>query len=109
MRDYCSGVLTILTLEAVPSEIRSKIVLWMVRCYIGEPGGYGRGYTRPVFYSDVAALRIKDAFLKGRSIIEGDVEAASNDRLVKAAVTNKHIARRFETLRDLVSTEMAIP
>jgi hypothetical protein len=32
-------------LGAVPPDIRSKIVLWMVRTYIGEPGGYGMGYN----------------------------------------------------------------
>ena len=46
-------------LVVVPQEVRKKIVLWMVRCYIGEPGGYGIGINRPVFYSDVAVPRIE--------------------------------------------------
>lgn len=96
-------------LEAAPPEMRSKIVLWMVRCYIGEPGGYGMGYKRPVFYSNVAAPRIKEAFKQAGALIEHDVETASKNKLVKAAVTDKHIARRLERLRDLVSAEMANP
>ena len=90
-------------LEAVPPEVRSQVVLWMVRCYIGEPGGYGMGSNRPVFYSNVAAPRIKKAFASAGSSIASDVDAASSDKFVKAAVTDKHIARRLEVLKDMVS------
>lgn len=94
-------------LEAAPPELRAKIVLWMVRCYIGEPGGYGMGYNRPVFYSNVAAPRIKRFFAQVGALIEADLELASKDKLVKAAVSDKHIARRLDTLRDLVNAEIA--
>jgi hypothetical protein len=90
-------------LEAAPPEIRSKIVLWMVRCYLGEPGGYGAGLNRPVFYSNSAAPLIEDAFTRAGALNAADVENASKDKLVKAAITSKHIARRLERLRDLVS------
>lgn len=96
-------------LEVVPQEIRPRFVLWMVRCYIGEPGGYGMGYNRPVFYSNVAAPRIREAFERAGPLIEADVEAAAKDKMVKAAVTDKHIARRMELLRDLVSADTAAP
>lgn len=96
-------------LEVVPQEIRPRFVLWMVRCYIGEPGGYGMGYNRPVFYSNVAAPRIREAFERAGPLIEADVEAAAKDKIVKAAVTDKHIARRMELLRDLVSADTAAP
>lgn len=94
-------------LEAVPPEVRTKIVLWMVCCYIGEPGGYGMGYNRRVFYSNSAAPRIGEAFAEAGPLIEADVETASKDKVVRAAVTDKHIARRFEALRDLVSSDTA--
>ena len=92
-------------IESVPPEIRKKFVLWMICCYIGEPGGYGMGHNRPVFYSNVAAPRIIEMFKGAGSLIEGDVEVASENKLVKAAITNKHIARRLEMLRDLVAKE----
>ena len=92
-------------LAIVPQDIRAKIVLWMVRCYIGEPGGYGMGYNRPVFYSNVAAPRIKEAFADAGGQIRSDVNAASKDKFVKAAASDKHIARRLETLKDLASDE----
>jgi CoA transferase family III len=76
-----------------------------VRCYIGEPGGYGMGIHRPVFYSNVAAPRIQGLFQQAGMLIEKDVETAAKDKLVKAAVADKHIARRLEKLRDFVSAE----
>lgn len=91
--------------EAVPSECRPKIVLWMVLCYLGEPGGYGMGINRPVFYSNVAALRILALFEKAGPLIENELEAAANNKMVKAAISDKHIARRLERLRDAVNAE----
>jgi hypothetical protein len=38
-----------------PPTSRAKLVLWMVLCYLGEPGGYGRwGRNRSVFNSGEA-------------------------------------------------------
>ncbi|MEX0827913.1 MAG: hypothetical protein WD005_03070, partial [Haliea sp.] len=85
-------------LKVIPSNVRSSFILWMVRCYIGEPGGYGMGINRPVFYSNVAAPRIREAFGAAGSLIEADVEAAAKDKFVKAAISDKHISRRMETL-----------
>ena len=38
---------------------------------------------------------------------ETDLEAALKHKLVKAAVTDKHIARRLEQFKDLVTAETA--
>ncbi|MDE1172727.1 MAG: hypothetical protein PW790_03450 [Parvibaculaceae bacterium] len=92
-------------LEATPTEIRPKFVRWMVRCFLGEPGGYGMGVNRPVFYSNVAAPRIEGYFRQMGTFVVADFEEATKDRLIKAAVSDKHIARRLEKLRDLVTTE----
>jgi hypothetical protein len=98
----------ILSGRSVPPEIRAKIVLWMVRCFIGEPGGYGRGLNRPVFYSNAAAPRINEAFKSAGPLIASDFEAASSDKVVNAAASDKHIARRLEMLRDLVIVESTV-
>jgi hypothetical protein len=90
-------------LKVVPTNVRQDMVLWMVKCYLGEPGGYGMGVNRPVFYSNTAAPRIKKLFQEAGPLISADFEAAAKDKVVKAATSNKHIARRLETLRDLVS------
>jgi hypothetical protein len=89
--------------EAAPADARAKIVKWMMLCYLGEPGGYGMGTNRPVFYSDVAAPLIESILKKANGLIQADFEAASKDRLVRAAISNKHIARRHDQLRDLIS------
>jgi hypothetical protein len=52
----------------------------MVKCYIGEPGGYGMGINRSVFYSNVAAPRIEETFEKNAATIAKDVERAVGDR-----------------------------
>ncbi|MBX3454760.1 hypothetical protein [Ferrovibrio sp.] len=92
-------------LAVVPSEVRVQIVTWMVRCYIGEPGGYGMGINRPVFYSDFAAPRIRRLFQDAGKLVAEDFERAANEKIVKAAATDRHIARRLEQLRDFVTTE----
>lgn len=89
-----------------PPESRQLIVLWMVKCYIGEPGGYGMGVNRPVFYSNVAAPRIERSFRDNAAVIADDVELVATDRYVKAAIHDKHVARRLERLRDLVSAKV---
>lgn len=91
-------------LIACPAEPRAKVVLWMALCYLGEPGSYGTfGRNRPVFYSDMAAPRIREMFKAAGQIIAEDLEAAKKDKRVVAAAHNKAIARRLEALEDLVA------
>lgn len=90
-------------LEATPPDVREKIVKWMTLCYLGKPGGYGMGIKRPVFYSNVAAPLIENIFKRAGELIQADFESASKDKFVKAVVSNKHIARRHEQLKDLIS------
>jgi len=92
-------------LTMCPEKPRKGIVLWLTLCYLGEPGGYGMGWNRAVFYSNVAAPRIEKLFKEARNSIEPDLLDALNDPRVKAALSNKHINRRFEKLRDFVSQD----
>jgi hypothetical protein len=89
-------------LPTAPQVPRRQIVLWIVLCYLGEPGEYGwYGQNRKVFYSDAAAPRIERLVkAAGRSIRE-DLEAARQDPKVRAALGDPNIARRFERLLDL--------
>lgn len=89
-----------------PPEPRRDIVLWMTRCYLGEPGGYGwYGRNRQVFYSDTAAPRIEQMVRAAGKTIRPDIEAARDDDRVKAAMRFQPIARRYELLLDLTGTE----
>lgn len=94
-------------LKVVPQDIRLKFIKWMVLCYIGEPGGYGMGRNRSVFYSNVAAPRIREAFEKVGALIESDLNSIAKDDVVAAAATDKDIARRLEQLKDIVSSDTA--
>jgi len=86
--------------EVFPPALRQDLVEWMVLCYIGEPGGYGVGIYRPVFYSNSAAPKIERIFRDLGNDLHDDLEAAAKTKLVKAAITDPHIARRLEKLRD---------
>jgi hypothetical protein len=61
------------------------------------------GMNRPVFYSNVGAPRVHEMFRQNAAVIREDVEYAAGDRYVRAAIRDKHIARRLEQLRDVVS------
>lgn len=87
-----------------PEEPREKIVKWMTLSYLGEPGGYGDyGRNRKVFYSDIAAPRIKEMFKDAGTIIENDLDKACQDKRISVAIEYTPIARRLEKLKDLIS------
>lgn len=93
-------------LRYCPEEPRRKIVLWMVLCYLGERGGYGTwGRNRKVFYSDIAAPRISQLFREARNIIRSDFEKAKANKMVRAAVSYNPIARRLESLEDIIGSD----
>ena len=77
-------------------------LLWMALCYLGEPGGYGMGANRPVFYSNSGAVRIETVFRRAGQQILPAFEAACADRRIQAAMQNKHIARRYDKLLEIL-------
>lgn len=90
-------------LDAIPDELRSRYVKWLVLCYVGEPGGYGQGVNRRVFYSNAAAPVIEELFASGPSWLAQMLTGLRKDKNVKAATARDDaIARRFESLVDLV-------
>jgi len=90
-------------LIASPAEPRRGIVLWLTLCFLGEPGGYGwYGRNRKMFYSDVAAPRITRMLKAAGPVIRDDLAFAKEDNRVKAALSDAHIARRYDFLLDVV-------
>lgn len=90
-------------LKHCPSDIINGFLEWLVLCYIGEPGGYGRGVNRPVFYSDVGApicLRLLRS--TPRIDVTSIEELRKSSRSVKAACADKHVARRLEAIIDKI-------
>lgn len=88
--------------EHCPGEVLGNLLEWCVLAYLGEPGGYGMGIGRPVFYSDVAAPIISRMVAASADRLRDSLKAMGDDRNIKRAMCTKHIARRFEKLLDLV-------
>lgn len=92
-------------LQYCPPDVRKEIVLWLVLAYIGTPGGRtSYGNIRNVFYSNTAAPIIREIVEEFAQTIRDDVYASKDEQSVKVLVSDKHIARRMESLIDLVDS-----
>ena len=91
-------------LSYCPPNVRKEIIEWMVLAYIGEPGGYGLGTSRKVFFSDTAAPYIKMMIKEVSNVIGDDLRQCEKNDHVKAALGNEHVARRYQSLLDLIET-----
>ena len=88
-------------LDYCPDDSLASIVEWLVLCYIGEPGGYGAGQNRKVFYSNVGAplaLRLLKETKKPAGVLVSELGATS--KVIKAAISDEHVARRFHSVLD---------
>jgi len=79
------------------------MVRWVILAYIGEPGGYGKGINRPVFYSDTAAPAIARIVTNATPTVRKMIkDVASNSKTVKQSLLTKHVDRRLERLLDMI-------
>ena len=88
-------------LDYCPDEFMDEYLEWLVLCFIGEPGGYGMGVNRKVFYSNVGApisLRILQE--TDKSIGKRIEDFRKKSKNVKSACANEFVARRFESILD---------
>lgn len=91
-------------LQHVPDEFLREYVEWLVLCYIGEPGGYGAGYNRRVFYSNVGApLAFEILRTASTPILNLLGELQKSSTKIKSEISDEHVARRFEALIDEAS------
>jgi hypothetical protein len=90
-------------LASIPDDELAVIVKWLVLCYIGEPGGYGAGINRDVFYSNSAAPLIEALLAAAPDQSRDIVGKLSDDKEVKRAIARgTGIARRYQELLDVV-------
>lgn len=87
-------------LEHVPDELLPEYLEWLVLCYVGESGGYGAGYNRKVFYSNVGAPLAKEILKETKRPLAKELESLRKSARVKVALADEHISRRFETIAD---------
>jgi len=85
-----------------PDELLKETIKWLILTYIGEPGEQGYyGRNRKVFFSNSAAPIIARLIKSGPSKIKRILKELADDKDIKRAVTNIHVARRFEDLLDM--------
>lgn len=88
-------------LNNCPEQLLDEILTWMILAYVGEPGGYGMGIHRPVFYSNSAAPFIRRLVKGSPPKVKKGLVGAAKKRAVQEALVTKHIGRRLEELLDL--------
>lgn len=72
-------------------------------CYVGEPGGYGAGLNRRVFFSNSAAPLVESLLAEGADVPRVPLAKLANDRDVKRALqASDSVARRYQDLLDVV-------
>jgi hypothetical protein len=89
-------------LKYCPESLLPDFASWPILAYIGEPGGYGMGANRPVFYSKTAWPFVPRLFENPTPVIRKAVRDAAKSGKVKAVCSTKHIERRPEELVDLI-------
>lgn len=87
-------------------ETAKRILKWMVLCYVGEPGGYGRGYARPVFFSDDGAPIISRIIKRSTQRELSLLKSLNSSTSVKSSLARgQAIAKRYEDLLDIAGDE----
>ncbi|MEW5826494.1 MAG: hypothetical protein AB1778_06635, partial [Candidatus Bipolaricaulota bacterium] len=82
-------------LRAVPEEELPTTLKWLVLCYVGEPGGYGAGINRRVFYSNSAAPLIESLIADGADVVRERLALLGDEREVKRALqASTYVERR---------------
>jgi hypothetical protein len=87
-------------LEHIPEELLNEYLEWLSLCYIGEPGGYGAGYQRKVFYSNIGAPIAKEILKDAKRPIAKNLEKIRSTARMKISLVDEHVSRRFESIID---------
>jgi len=86
-----------------PPAARIKILKWLIILYIGEPGGRTTwGNVRNVFYSNVGAPLVEEIVRDSGDLIADELRKLAKDKEIAYRLGNQHLARRYESLLDLV-------
>lgn len=93
-------------LKFCPVKVRKDILKWLVLLYIGESGGLTRyGNVRNVYYSNVGAPLAAAIIKESGDLVADDLQQLGEMRDVSIYLGNQHIARRYESLLDMVDTK----
>ena len=89
-------------LKYCPDSLREKFIEWLVRCYIGEPGGYGMGINRHVFYSNIAAPKVPEILGKDKEKNIPILMRIMVSKEIKNLSTNKYLSQRIDRLKSFL-------
>ena len=90
-------------LSSIPEDELRLVLKWLVLCYVGEPGGYGAGINRGVFFSNSAAPLIEGLIADASREVRDMLAELATDRKVKRACSlSDAVERRYQVLLDLV-------
>ncbi len=88
-------------LSCCPEELLNDFLSWLILAYVGEPGGYGMGINRAVFYSNSAAPIIRQLVKSAPSDVKQALRSNAKRKVIQGALTTKHISRRLDELLDI--------
>ena len=93
-------------LDYCHEEYIERYVTWLVRCYIGEPGGRtSYGNIRKVFYSNVGApLSLSILSSTKKNILDIVAGLEENSRNIQSSIQDNHVARRYHDILDALET-----
>lgn len=93
-------------LNSIPEELLADYLEWLVLCYIGEPGGYGAGHGRRVFYSNTGGPLSFDILKEAdRPIARIISSLAKSSPKIKSALASEPVSRRYESILDAVQAD----
>lgn len=101
--DQLRSIIEIGGLGPVTPDHLTRFVKWMTLCYLGEPGGYGQGVGRSVFFSNSGAPLVRQLFEAAPEEVRPVLVGLETDKDVAAAKgRSAAVSRRFDELLDLV-------
>lgn len=90
-------------LAYVPEPELTGMVTWLTLCYIGEPGGYGAGRNRTVFYSNTGAPLVEELMRDASAVVVNVMDSVQADQdVISARASSASVERRFQDLLDFV-------
>lgn len=88
-------------LEQCPDEHFSQFVEWLILCYIGEPGGYGQGWNRRVFYSNVGAPVALELLCDQKDRVRSCISKLEKEsKRIRSTVIDDDVSKRFDEIKD---------
>ncbi|VVM35108.1 hypothetical protein, partial [Terribacillus sp. AE2B 122] len=80
--------------------IKGKIMTWLIKCYIGEPGGYGPyGRGRRVFYSNSGAPLSLELLVEDPTINKEEIEKVrTKSQVIRQKIADQYIMARFQEI-----------